>query len=87
MISKNKRDDIEIMAQMLSLALKETKKTHIMYKTNLCYNQLVSYMDFLIEKGFLGVKKGGKGNLYLITDKGKEFLENIQNVIIQARSK
>ena len=83
MISKNKRDEIEIIAQMLKFACTETKKTHLMYKTNLCYNQLVYYMDFLLEKGFLDVKNGSNNNLYFITDKGREFLENIQKVIVQ----
>jgi len=83
-ISKNKRDDIEIIAEMLTLALKETKKTHLMYQTNLSYNQLVNYMDFLIKKDFLCVKNGSRGKLYYITEKGKEFLENIKKVIVQA---
>ncbi len=84
-ISKNKRSDMEIIAQMLSLAREETKKTRLMYLTNLCYNQLVYYIDFLVDKGFLDIKNGTKGNRYCISEKGKEFLDNIEKVLIQAK--
>jgi len=76
---------MEIIAQMLSLAQQETKKTRLMYQTNLCYNQLVYYMDFLLKKGFLDSKNNGKGNVYFITEKGKEFLENIDKVLVQVK--
>ena len=85
MISKNKRSDIEIIAHMLTLAQEETKKTHLMYQTNLCYTQLVYYMDFLVNKGFLEIKNGGQSNHYLITEKGREFLGNIEKVIVQVK--
>jgi predicted transcriptional regulator len=76
---------MEIIAQMLSLAREETKKTRLMYQTNLCYNQLVHYIDFLVDKGFLDIKNGTKGNRYCISDKGKEFLENVEKVISQVK--
>ena len=76
---------MEIIAQMLSLAREETKKTRLMYQTNLCYSQLVHYMGFLVDKGFLDVKNGTKGKTYCISDKGTEFLDNIEKVIIQAK--
>lgn len=84
-IARNKRSDIEIVAHMLSLAQKDTKKTHLMYQTNLCYRQLVYYMNFLLEKDFLENKNGNSGNCYCITDKGKEFLKSIEKVIVLAK--
>ena len=73
------------MAQMLKLAQEEIKKTHLMYQTNLCYTQLVYYMDFLVEKGLMDVKNGTQNNRYFITEKGREFLYNIEKVIVQVR--
>ena len=73
------------MAQMLKLAQEEIIKTHLMYQTNLSYNQLVYYTDFLVEKGLLDVNKSAPKNRYFITEKGKEFLDNIEKIIVQVR--
>ena len=85
MIYKNKRNDIEIMAQMLKLAQEEIIKTHLMYQTNLSYNQLVYYTDFLLKKGLMDVRNSFQNNRYFITEKGKEFLDNIEKIIVQVR--
>jgi predicted transcriptional regulator len=76
---------MEIIAQMLSLALEDTRKTRLMYQANLSYSQLIYYIDFLLDKEFLKLKNGVQGNRYCITDKGREFLESIDNVIFQAK--
>ena len=85
MISKNKRNDIEIIAEMLSLAQEEVKKTYLMYQTNLSYSQLIYYMDFLLDKGFLEERNGGNNYRYIITDKGRMFLDSIEKVMVLAR--
>ena len=85
MISKYKRNDIEIIAHMLRLAKEETKKTHLMYRTNLCYGQLVIYVDFLLEKGFLEKKNNGQGSLFCTTESGRDLLENIEKIMDQVR--
>jgi len=82
LIFKNKRSELEIIDQMLISAGEDVKKTRLMYQTNLCYNHFLEYMDFLLEKGFLGVKvTNPRGTFYYITDKGKKFLESIKNVL------
>jgi len=41
-------------------------------------------MGFLLEKEFLGVKKGNPiGKIYYTTKKGKKFIESIKNVLCQ----
>ena len=85
MLSKNKRNDIEIMAEMLTLAQEEVKKTHLMYKTNISYNQLMYYIGFLVEKGLIDERDGGQSNIYLITDKGRVFLNDIEKLINQIK--
>lgn len=57
-----------------------------MYQTNLCYTHFIGYMDFLLEKKFLGVKMGNpSGNIYYTTETGKGFLEGIKNVLDQVK--
>ena len=85
MLSKNKRNDIEILSEMLSLAQKGIKKTHLMYQTNVSYSQLVYYTDFLVEKGFIDIKNGGQNNIYRITEKGKNFLKDVENLMDQIK--
>ena len=82
MIFSNKRSELEIVAQMLSLAREDVKKTPLMYQTNLCYTHFIEYMDFLLEKGFLGVKNGDpSGKVYYISEKGKKFLDHINGTL------
>ena len=51
-----------------------------MYKTNLCYNHFIKYVNFLLEKKLLEVKSGNPtGNIYYTTEKGKKLIENIKN--------
>ena len=86
MIFRNKRSELEIIDQILSLATEDIKKTPLMYQTNLCYNLFNEYMGFLLEKEFLGVKECNPiGKIYYTTEKGKKFIENIKNVLYQVR--
>lgn len=86
LIFKNKRSESEIIGQILTLAKENVKKTRLMYQTNLCYNHFIEYMNFLLKKEFLEVKKGNpNGNIYYITKKGKKFLESVKNVLEQAK--
>jgi predicted transcriptional regulator len=86
-IFDTKRSEIEIVEKMLSLAQQETKKTWLMYQTNLCYSQFVLYLNFLLEKNFLEThNRSANGTMtYKITAKGKQFLESINTVLIQAK--
>jgi len=81
LLFKNKRSESEIIYQILSLATtKGLRKTHLMYKTNLCYNHFLEYLDFLLEKKLLEVKSGNPtGNIYYTTEKGNKLLETIKN--------
>lgn len=84
MISRNKRNELEILEEMLSLATKEVKKTRLMYEANLSYTLCNKYLDFLLEKKFLGEKFGNpSGKVYYTTEKGKKFHENIKDILYQ----
>ncbi len=64
-----KRDRLEIIAQILHVAKKGIKKTHVMYQCNLSYSQTKDFIDSLMEIGLLRI-----GNSYHTTDKGMKFL-------------
>ncbi|MFW6120295.1 MAG: winged helix-turn-helix domain-containing protein [Petrotogales bacterium] len=81
MIFDNKRSELEIVAELLSLALKETKKTRLMYQTNLCNSHFKDYMDFLLGKGFITIQNGNPNRYYVTTERGRELLSGIKSVL------
>ena len=51
---KNNRGKIQIMGDVLALATSGIKKTHIMYRANLSYEQVHLYLGELIGKRLIG---------------------------------
>jgi predicted transcriptional regulator len=81
MIFQNRRGEMEILNEMLHIALTEEKKTHLMYKTNLSYTVCCTYLNFLLEKGLLASKQGNPtGKIYYVTEKGKRFIDEFKDV-------
>ncbi|MDO8473817.1 MAG: winged helix-turn-helix domain-containing protein [Dehalococcoidia bacterium] len=75
-----KRDDIQIIADMLRLGV--ASKTQILLSANLRHPQLEKYLDFLTQGGFLHQSYGSRYSEYRITPRGKELLSNIDKVAI-----
>ena len=74
-LNKNKkknRSKIEIVRDVLSIASVSVRKTRIMYQANLSYGQLEKYLGSLLEQGLV---ECDDDSCYLITWKGKEFLQ------------
>lgn len=70
-----KRSDIDIIADILQEAKEVEKKTHIMYKCNLSYSQLETYLSFCVEVGLLvSHSDEGSHRSFKITSKGRKFL-------------
>lgn len=70
---KNKnRGRLEIVKDVLSIALVRVRKTKIMYQANLSYAQLERYRRMLLEQGLVGCHGD---SCYLTTWKGKKFLQ------------
>ena len=67
-----RRDKITIMADLLDVMQEPRRLTHILYKSNMSYVQLVKYLDNLIEMG-LAEKRKEPFRSYTITDNGKLF--------------
>jgi predicted transcriptional regulator len=71
---KNNRGKIEIMADVLALSNSGIKKTHIMYRANLSYEQILHYLNQLLSKGLITQDKSDGSLVYRTTEKGREFL-------------
>jgi predicted transcriptional regulator len=56
------------------------KPTHLMYKANLSYNQMNSYLEELLEKEFIEKTIEKKSNYLLMTDKGFNFTQKIREM-------
>jgi predicted transcriptional regulator len=68
--SKN-RNRLEIIRDMLHATSVKTRKTKIMYQTNLSYPLVKKYLNGLLESGLI---ECDDKSCYLITPKGKDFL-------------
>lgn len=68
---------------MLTSILKkggEIKPTHLMYKSNLSHSQMMSYLEDLVQKDFVKKVKKSHYEYIIITDRGCEFVQKLQEV-------
>ena len=68
-----RRNNVDIMADILRISRGGAKKTWIVYRANLNFNIVKKYLSELMEKGLLAAYKGS--NTYQTTERGIEFLE------------
>ncbi|MHB8567282.1 MAG: winged helix-turn-helix domain-containing protein [Nitrososphaerales archaeon] len=74
MVLKN-RSRVEILYDIIAAAKPYGKKTHLMYKGNLSYQQLDLYLNFILKNGLLDERIVDEIKLYFITQKGIEFMK------------
>jgi len=81
----NRRSELEIIGKILTLSAEGAKPTEILYKGYLSYTQYKKYLPFLLEKDIITEKKiesdNGCSKIYKITNKGKEFLKDINKTL------
>jgi len=72
------RNQLNIMADILEVAMDDPIRTHIMYKANLSHKQLLVYLNQLLEGGFLAIAKDSIDGRtrYTVTEKGIQFLKD-----------
>ena len=73
----SRRNNIDICADILSVAKIPAKKTRIVYEANLNFNIVKDYLSWLKEKGLLRNESG----LYLTTSKGERFLREYKTLM------
>lgn len=77
------RDRSAIVADILSAANRGARKTSIMYKANLSYEQLVEYLKLLVDMGLLEEKileNERNPKVYVTTKRGREFIETFEKL-------
>lgn len=81
----NRRSELEIIAEILTLTENGAKTTEILYRGYLSYTQMKQYLPYLIEKNILteqSVKhNNGYSRTYMTTDKGRELLRDINKTL------
>jgi len=80
---KARRTKMKIYIDILRSIQKDRgklKKTHIVHKANLTHSRLENYMDFLLSEGFVKRDKKGREIFFILTDKGREFLGEINKL-------
>ena len=72
-----RRSPMEMVCDILGvLSDGPTKPTHILYKANMSWKVLSSYLDYLRGRGLVEKEEqGGKRSTYKLTDRGKSILK------------
>lgn len=81
--SNGHRDRFDIIADVLREAAVGVRKTHLMYRCNLSFKQLETYLKFLVDTGLLKTvmkKESSKTFLFETTEKGQAFLRTYRNL-------
>ena len=73
---KKRRCRMDIIADILSVAREEAKKTQIVYNANLNFKRVDAYLHYLVGKGLIE----NTGGVYKTTEKGEEFLHNYKKM-------
>ena len=68
------------MAQILDTAIEGTLKTQIMYRANLSFAQINEYLSFMEEIKLLKKEIKGSRVVYVITNKGRRYLDNFSAI-------
>ena len=77
------RTKLEIVADILRVVSKGARKTHIMYQCNLSYTLLNRYLREVLDAKL--VCKDDGNNCYVVTRKGRAFLQGFKTYIAQSK--
>lgn len=75
-----RRDKLYIIAEVLEIAKEGILKTQIMYRANLSFTQLNSYLRFMLKINLLKKLVRNNKEFYKTTDKGLEFLQRYREI-------
>ena len=73
----SKRSREEIVAAILQIAGSPARSTWILYRTNLSFAQLRSYMQLIIDRGLIAKTTDEK---WLITERGRSYLQDFDKL-------
>jgi len=78
-INMERRNNLEITAEILRIAERGIKKTHIVYRANMNHSFLEHYLDKLEEQGLI-TRNIKPGNKVKTTRKGLLFIQQYRNL-------
>jgi predicted transcriptional regulator len=78
--TNKRRDKIDIIAEILTIAQDGLLKTQIMYRANLSFAQLNEYLDFLTKIELLEIAKENRKTMYKTTNKGELYLKKYDDI-------
>lgn len=80
MLIGKRRGRLEVIENILRVAdnPRGANKTKLVYMSNLNFNRLSAFLDFLIEKGF--IEKNVDESTYSLTIRGREFLKQLEKM-------
>ena len=70
----NRRDRLNIVAEIINIARKGSPKTRIMYKANMSFAAVNDYLPFLLKTSLITQASDGKKTIYKSTEKGMTLL-------------
>ena len=77
-----RRGQLEILVDVLEIALVGVRVTHLMYRANLSYSTLRRYLRMALDRGLICRVDGDDGSVvYRTTGKGKELLAKLKDVL------
>jgi predicted transcriptional regulator len=77
------RGRFDIIADILASAMGGVRKTTIMYRCNLSFKQLETYLGFLLNKGLLKMfikRESAASRFFETTKRGMDFLRAYRNL-------
>ncbi len=74
-----RRDRLEIIAEILRIAKKGVKKTHLVYKANLNHALLEQYLVRLEQQGLINRNVDPERKVQT-TERGRQFVERLLNL-------
>jgi predicted transcriptional regulator len=81
-----RRSDVQIMVEILDVALHGAGKTEIVYKANLNFQQARKYLNFLTDKGLMVASGSVQRTVrYQTTENGKMFTRHYKETVASIR--
>jgi len=74
---ERKRDELEILSEVLKIAKDGAKKSHIVYKANLNFKIVKDYLDTLMRSNMITLE----GRNYKTTERGLRYINNHKDLI------
>ena len=78
---RKRRDRLFIIAEILDIAKDGALKTQIMYRANLSFAQLNTYINLLLDTQLLEKNSKSRRTIYRTTKKGSEYMESYKDII------